>query len=110
MGGDSLPFITEVMSDSSITIPSSTLDILFHKQSLERLTLAKIDIEGAEILALQGAVSLLQKQKPNVWIVEINDTVKNFGHQPQDVVDFLKFYGYSLYRYDAATNNLYSIT
>lgn len=110
MGGDSLPFITETMSNSSIAIPSSTLDVLLQKQSLDQLTLAKIDIEGAEILALQGAVSLLQKKKPDVWIIEINDTVDHFGHHPQDVVDFLKQYGYSLYRYDVATNSMCSIT
>ncbi|MEO1185727.1 MAG: hypothetical protein AAFX46_14060, partial [Cyanobacteria bacterium J06636_27] len=64
---------------------------------------------GAEILALKGATSLLNKQLPYVWILEINDTVNNFGHSKQDVVDLLEQYGYVLYYYDADTNNLHEI-
>jgi hypothetical protein len=61
-------------------------------------------------LAFKGALSLLKQQRPHVWILEINDTVSNFGHQKQDLVDFLNSYGYNLYRYSADTNQLSSVS
>lgn len=108
--GDSMPFITHVAANNTITVPTDTLDNLLKNQPLANLTLAKMDIEGAEILALKGALSLLKQQRPRVWILEINDTVSHFGHQKQDLVDFLHSYGYNLYRYSADSNQISRIT
>jgi hypothetical protein len=105
-----MPFITHSATDKTITVPTDTLDNLLQNQPLANLTLAKMDIEGAEILAFKGALSLLKQQRPHVWILEINDTVSNFGHQKQDLVDFLNSYGYNLYRYSADTNQLSSVS
>lgn len=108
--GDSMPFISQTATKNTITVPTDTLDHLLQNQSFANLTLAKMDIEGAEILALKSATSLLKQQRPHVWILEINDAVNNFGHQKQDLVDLLSSYGYNLYNYDADTNQLQLIT
>ncbi|MDF5729528.1 MAG: FkbM family methyltransferase, partial [Rhizonema sp. PD38] len=108
-GGDSLPFITDSVSGNTITVPTDTLDNLIQNQPLPNFTLAKMDIEGAELLALKGATSLLKGQHPYVWILEINHTVRNFGHSQQDLVDFLQSYDYSFYNYNADTNYLIPI-
>jgi FkbM family methyltransferase len=108
--GDSMPFITHTATNTTISVPTDTLDDLLKNQQIDNLTLAKIDIEGAELLAFQGAVSLLKQQRPLVWIMEINDTVKNLGHQKQEVVEFIQSYGYSLYSYNADTNQISPIT
>jgi FkbM family methyltransferase len=108
--GDSMPFITSVVTNSTVTVPTDTLNHLLKTQPYMSLTLGKMDIEGAEILALKGSTSLLQKQKPPVWILEINDAVNNFGYQRQDIPDFLKEYGYSLYTYNADSNQIFPIT
>ncbi|GAA6621370.1 FkbM family methyltransferase [Scytonema sp. NUACC26] len=108
--GDSMPFITSTATNNTITIQTDTLDNLLREECLTSLTLAKIDIEGAEMLAFKGATSLLKQQRPYVWIVEINDTVNHFGYQKQNVVDLLQDYGYGLYSYNAVTNQIDSIT
>jgi FkbM family methyltransferase len=107
--GDSMPFITTTTTDNSIIVPTNTLDNCLQDQEVNNLTLAKIDIEGAEILAFKGATSLLKQQRPYVWILEINDTVNHFGHQKKDVVNFLQDYGYGLYSYNAKTNEVYTV-
>ncbi|MBW4509728.1 MAG: FkbM family methyltransferase [Scytonematopsis contorta HA4267-MV1] len=109
--GDSMPFITNTSTDTNKTIQVSTdtLDNLLQNQSLSNLTLAKMDIEGAELLAFKGAKLLLKQQRPTVWILEVNDAVNNFGHKKQDVIDLLQFYGYGLYTYDAEINQIKSI-
>lgn len=108
--GDCMPFITDQVTDKMIPVATDTLDNLLQNQDITNLTLAKMDIEGAEILALKGASYLLQHQRPHVWIMEINNTVSHFGHQQQDLVDFLANYGYHIYSYSADTNQLTPIT
>lgn len=108
--GDSMPFITSTLTTNTITVATDTLDNLLQNQPITNLTLAKIDIEGAELLALEGATSLLKQQSPRVWILEINETVHHFGHQKQDIVNFLHSYGYQLYSYSADTNQISRIT
>ncbi|NEP54634.1 MAG: FkbM family methyltransferase, partial [Moorea sp. SIO3C2] len=122
--GDSMPFITPegttadlpqnsvsaTRSPNAIKVPTDTLDNILPDNSLANLTLAKMDIEGAEILALKGATSMLEQQRPYVWILEILDDVNYFGYQKQDILNLLKNYGYSLYSYNADTNQLKSIT
>jgi FkbM family methyltransferase len=105
--GDSMPFITKVSTNKTLQVNTDTLENLLVNTSKSTLTLAKIDIEGAELLALRGATSLLKEKCPKVWIMEINNTVNNFGHSKQEVVDLLKDYGYGVYRYNADINQVY---
>jgi FkbM family methyltransferase len=98
---DSRSYITQSPINKNITVATNTLDNVLANKKIDSLTLGKIDIEGAEILAFKGATLLFQKQLPPIWIIEINDTVNNFEHQKQDVVNLLQNYGYSLYKYDA---------
>lgn len=104
--GDSMAFIADEASQKTISAQADTIDNLLGNENLENLTLAKIDIEGAEILALQGASELLQRHLPKVWIMEINNTISNFKHEKNEVVELLESYGYKLYKYDAKTNEI----
>ena len=109
---DSTAFITTNTTDTtaeSLQISSSTLENLLQNENLNHLTLAKMDIEGAEILALKGATSLLKQQRPHVWILELLNGV-NHGYRKQDIAKLLQDYGYGLYHYNADTNQLQSIT
>ncbi|AFZ27943.1 methyltransferase, FkbM family [Cylindrospermum stagnale PCC 7417] len=108
--GDSMPFITSNVTKNTITVPTDTLDNLLPAEIIPELTLVKMDIEGAELLAMKGAISLLKQQLHQVWIMEINDAVNNFGYQKQDIVNFLQEYGYGLYTYNPVTNQVYAIT
>jgi FkbM family methyltransferase len=101
---DSLPFIRLTPTERSLEIPAESLDNLITHPT--QLSLAKMDIEGAELLALKGATALLSQQQPPVWIIELNDLSQRFGHSQSDVAQFLQQYGYSLYLYDADTNQL----
>jgi len=59
-------------------ISLSTLDCLLGKRFEEKRLVIKIDIEGAEYLALQGAKSILTMSPRPIWIVEIGLT----AHHP----------------------------
>jgi FkbM family methyltransferase len=53
-------------------VPVSTLDTLFDRRLEGQRLLVKMDIEGAEYRALLGGMSLVKRQPPPVWLVEIN--------------------------------------
>jgi FkbM family methyltransferase len=73
---------------------------------VEGVSLLKLDIEGAELLALRGAADLIARQRPAI-ICEVDaGFLEGFGQQPQDVVDFLGRWGYEPHRYDGDDRSL----
>lgn len=71
-------------------------DLFFAK--MDKLDFVKIDIEGAELFALQGMKKSLEKFKPLV-LIEINeDTFNAAGYTTQDVVTFFDSLDYKFYK------------
>lgn len=51
-----------------VSIPTTSIDIFCAEQNIDKLSFIKMDIEGAEIEALEGAVNSIIKYKPNFAI------------------------------------------
>jgi len=67
---------------------------------LERVSLLKCDIEGADLYAMRGARRTLEKHKP-VVIIEITPWfLEGFGLSVADIYGFFADLGYRCYRYD----------
>lgn len=73
---------------------------------ITQFTLGKIDIEGAELLAFRGAKRLLAEANPPVWLIEINDSLRDFGFTEHEFKNWLLEHGYELALYDADLNEL----
>jgi FkbM family methyltransferase len=72
----------------------------------EGVSVLKLDIEGAELLALHGAANLIAREQPAI-ICEVDaEFLEGFDQQPQDVVDYLGQWEYEPYRYDGASRCL----
>ncbi|MDY6785373.1 MAG: FkbM family methyltransferase [Cyanobacteriota bacterium] len=99
--GDCMPHLVEEteIAENAIAVPCETLNHLFNNKPPSNLKLAKMDIEGAELLALKGATSLLEQHCPPVWLVEI-------VYQDRELVEWFENYGYTLYEYSAETHQL----
>jgi FkbM family methyltransferase len=65
----------EVIARAAVT----TLDAWARERGLERLDVVKIDIEGAEILALRGMLESLTRLKPRLLAIEVKDVVMERG-------------------------------
>ena len=61
----------------------------------------KLDIEGAEPLALAGAAQMLAAGSPPVWIMELSWRVEQFGWTAVRFADWLADHGFDLLTYDA---------
>lgn len=79
----------------------TTIDKLCEDEGISRVDFIKIDIEGAELLALQGAQRVLAEHQP-VLLLEIEDDhVAHFDYKCRDLFQFLKDRGYSdVYYFD----------
>lgn len=82
-----------------ITVATRSLDEVVASERLDRVDVVKIDVEGAELSVLSGAVDTLERHRPTV-LVEADDLHQaRFDATAQDVVDRVVAHGYRLHRF-----------
>jgi FkbM family methyltransferase len=67
--------VSSVHPDGTIPVRAVTLDHLVFTEGLERPTVIKIDIEGAEYAALMGAEKILKQCRPTIFLATHNSEV-----------------------------------
>jgi FkbM family methyltransferase len=82
----------------TVRVSTVTLDAYLSERGVERVDVIKIDIEGAELLALRGATGLLARDQAPVLIMEMNPKALTAGGNTSDsLLGFLGQFGYSYY-------------
>ncbi len=77
-----------------IQIQLTTIDAFCIRHNLARVDFIKMDIEGAELLALRGAVEVIGAYQPKL-LLEIEEAhTQKYGYKPQDIFAMLAAYGY----------------
>lgn len=90
--------IVPAASEISISVPMTTLDAFLLKEGIAEVTLAKVDVEGAEPLVLQGARQSLRNGVIKLGLVEIcRGDLANFGFSVGDLFDAACVDGYTLH-------------
>lgn len=85
--------------------PATTLKKYAEENKIERISAMKMDIEGAELKALTGALAVLEKDRPTVLLEVCSSTCANFGYTTEKLWDLFAPLGYSAYRI-GSTNSL----
>jgi len=84
-------------TNQKVSIPVTTLDNEWQTLGKPNVSLIKIDIEGAELDALKGAVQCIEKCRPSI-ILEWNATnLKAYSCSIDSILSFAKSIGYALY-------------
>lgn len=79
-----------------ITCPSTTLDSFCAKHELAP-DVIKCDVEGAELMVVQGGERVLATHRPVILIELLRKWSRKFGYHPNDVMKLLGGYGYQAY-------------
>jgi len=90
---------------TTIEVPSVSLDTFASRQSLSRIALLKIDVEGYEKAVLEGAASLLEQKRIQAVYFEVCPKwARQAGVDPKGAASTLERFGYELNRLDAHGN------
>ncbi|MFV1882979.1 MAG: FkbM family methyltransferase [Balneola sp.] len=85
------------VSTYSEKVESITLDSFVEKENIKEISLIKIDVEGAEYLALLGMKKVLQKFHP-ILLIEIDEKIlKRTPHTKGQIIDFLTSLNYQIH-------------
>lgn len=82
-GGASLVSFNPIL-DGDGEIQSLSIDGLVHQHNLDRVDFIKMDIEGAEMMALNGGIDTIRKYRPTL-AVSLYHSISDF----QNIPDFL---------------------
>jgi FkbM family methyltransferase len=82
----------------TISVATTTLDAYCHQHAIDRIDILKMDIQGGELAALRGALSLLTARKIGLIYLEV-EFMELYADQPlyHHIAAFLASYGYELH-------------
>jgi FkbM family methyltransferase len=72
----------------SIDCRVTTIDTMVERGEIPPPTVLKLDIEGGELRALQGATTTLRTYRPAI-IFECDENATRFGYKRRDIIDYL---------------------
>jgi FkbM family methyltransferase len=79
-------------------IELKVLDDLANEIKLDKIDFLKIDVEGAELMVLKGALRTIEKTRPVVMIEMNEDTYRAAGYSGDDIKRFFRSLNYSMNR------------
>jgi FkbM family methyltransferase len=93
--GSLRPYLSHLTDSCEVQV--TTLDEFLAQYPESKIGLMKMDIEGAELLALRGAKKTIERDRPVIFYEENEPAYRAFGYTVADVRDFLKALGYRFY-------------
>jgi FkbM family methyltransferase len=83
------------VASQTVTVQTARLDDLV--STGRRVDMVKIDVEGAEYLALLGMEACLRRHRPDL-VVEVTDSyLRVLGHSAGELCAYLATFGYQMY-------------
>lgn len=92
-------------AESKITVDVSTLD----EELKEVPLLMKIDVEGYETPALEGAQSTLRNEELCAVIMELNGSGSRYGYDESKILSMMSDHGFKTYSYDPFERTLINL-
>lgn len=88
-----------------------TLDSYLEEQAVGPVNFVKVDIEGAELMFLNGAKTLFEQDIPPIFLMEMAlQQTSNFDYVPNDLIEFIgSWREYDFYAVDEINGRLKSI-
>ena len=87
-----------IKEKQTIEVPTITLEVFCEQETIETISILKLDIQGGELAALRGAASLLEDQRIHTIYMECL-IIQLYEGQPliNDLIQFLADYDYQIF-------------
>jgi FkbM family methyltransferase len=82
---------------TGVAVEAVRLDDLVQDKGFRKPSLVKIDVQGAEMLVLQGAPDILGLAGPALFVELHEEGLQRFGASVSAILDYLSRYGYEPY-------------
>ncbi len=82
---------------NKITVPVTTVDSQWKKQGKPTVSVIKIDVEGAEMEVLKGAIECLEQEHPSILVEWNMKNLQAYGCSPDELICFADKYNYQIY-------------
>ncbi len=79
-----------------VNVPAETFDNYCYRNNISLVDFMKIDVEGAEMMVLEGAHHMLSSGRIRSGMFEVGATLTDAGTSTEEVCRLIKSYGYSL--------------
>ncbi len=96
IGNPGMNRVTSNPEKSTQKIRISTLDSFAEENQLASVSIIKIDVEGYEHEVLKGAVNLLTRNKPLLFIELDDSNLMEQGSSAADFIQFIEAFGYAI--------------
>jgi FkbM family methyltransferase len=94
----------------TVEVPMTTLDKYMISHSLEKLDLLKIDVEGSELMVVEGALESIQRHQPVIFAELLRKWCAQFGYSPNLVLEILFPLGYRCFAVSEKLPEVFSIS
>ncbi len=81
------------------------IDQWVNREEISSVNFIKIDVEGAEFSVLKSCRSLLEQNKPILYIEVVKSALERFGHSIEDIESLLSSLGYHFFKNMGARNS-----
>lgn len=103
--GDSFKYMKEVLPSSvsentSQQMMAYKMDDITEVKALNKIDFIKIDVEGAEMLVIEGAIETISKFKPLIIFELSGEWTARFNYKPYQLLLLLHKIGYDLEEFD----------
>jgi FkbM family methyltransferase len=71
---------------NEVTVPVTTIDTEWELMGMPSVSCIKVDIEGAELYAIEGALKCIEKEKPWIFLELFMANIKAYDLEPEAIL------------------------
>ncbi len=82
-----------------VRVPVRTIDDIWREHRFPRVSVIKMDIEGGELLALQGAKQMILGARPTIIVEWTDSNLQAYATKPAELLRISDALGYVIYAF-----------
>jgi len=93
--------MASISSDATVDVDVETLDEVLRGLGIDQCDFIKVDIEGAELLALRGMIETIERNPQLQFVIEVHSAqIRDLGGTARELAEMMLGFGYQLSKLD----------